>query len=56
MNLTSLIANRDAYRDLFAEGGYARDGGFDVLSLDRHCVGVFGDLGCKFFGTVSYSS
>jgi hypothetical protein len=36
MNLTSLIANRYIYQNLFAEDGYARDGGFNVLRLDRH--------------------
>ena len=36
INLTSLVANRYVYQDLFAEDGYAKDGGFNVLRLDRH--------------------
>jgi hypothetical protein len=35
MNLTSLIANRYVYQDLFTEDGYVRDGEFNILHLDR---------------------
>lgn len=57
MNLASLIANRYAYRDLFAEVGYVRDRSFNVLRLDGHggMIGAqfFLKLGYKIFGTQS---
>jgi len=36
MNSTSLITNRYTYQDFFGEDGYVRDGGFNILHLDRH--------------------
>lgn len=36
INLTSLIAKQYVYQDHFAEDGYARNGEFDILHLDRH--------------------
>jgi len=36
MNITSLIAKEYVYQDLFSEDGYARNGGFNILYLDRH--------------------
>ena len=41
MNLASLIANWYAYWDIFAEVGYVRDRGFNVLCLGGH-VGING--------------
>jgi hypothetical protein len=45
MNFASLIANRYAYRDLFAEVGYVRDRSFNVLRLGGHG----GMIGEQFF-------
>lgn len=45
MNLASPIANRYIYRDLFAEVGYVRDRGFNVLHLDGHG----GIIGAHYF-------
>ena len=44
IDLASFRAMRDAYWKLFAEDGDARDGGQDILSLDRHgaSAGVHG--------------
>jgi len=55
MNLASLIANRYAYWDLFAEVDYVKDRGFNVLHLDGGMIGAqfFLKLGYKFFGTQS---
>ena len=36
MNFTSLIAKGDVYQDHFAEDGYAINGEFNILHLDRH--------------------
>jgi len=40
MNLASLIANRYAYWDLFAEVDYVKDRGFNVLHLDGGMIGA----------------
>ena len=45
INLASLIANWYVYWDLFAEFGYVRDRGFNVLHLGRHG----GMIGAQFF-------
>jgi len=38
MNITSLIAKGYVYQDLFSEDGYARNGEFNILHLDRMVV------------------